>query len=84
TPVMLVGTKMDLRDDPEVCIKLQKRRLAPISHAQGVQMAKEIGAVKHLECSALTQEGLKELFDEAIRAVLYPPPAKQTKTCTVL
>ncbi|KAH7713029.1 small GTPase Rac protein 1, partial [Aphelenchoides avenae] len=84
TPVMLVGTKTDLRDDPEVCIKLQKRRLAPITHDQGVQMAKEIGAVKYLECSALTQEGLKELFDEAVRTVLYPPPAKQKKTCTVL
>ncbi|KAH7678391.1 small GTPase Rac protein 1 [Aphelenchoides avenae] len=75
TPVMLVGTKMDLRDDPEVCIQLQKRRLAPITHAQGVQMAKG-----NWGC----EEGLKELFDEAIRAVLYPPPAKQKKTCTVL
>lgn len=44
-------------------------RMAPIQYAQGVAMSKDIGAVKYLECSALTQKGLKTVFDEAIRAV---------------
>lgn len=44
-------------------------RMAPIQYSQGVAMAKDIQAVKYLECSALTQKGLKTVFDDAIRAV---------------
>lgn len=48
-------------------------------------MAKEIGAVKYLECSALTQKGLKTVFDEAIRAVLCPVlQVKPKRKCCLL
>eukprot|EP00035_Acanthoeca_spectabilis_P020341 m.432411 g.432411 ORF g.432411 m.432411 type:complete len:192 (+) comp17430_c0_seq1:266-841(+) len=84
TPILLVGTKLDLRDDPETMKTLSEKRLAPISYAQGLQMAKEISAVKYLECSALTQKGLKSVFDDAIRAVLNPTVVKKTKKCVLL
>jgi GTPase SAR1 family protein len=80
-----VGTKLDLREDKETIEKLREKRMAPITYPQGLQMAKEVGAVKYLECSALTQKGLKNVFDEAIRAVLCPVVAqKRTKKCTLL
>lgn len=52
---------------------------------QGLSMAKEVGAVKYLECSALSQKGLKTVFDEAIRAVLCPVPRPPKKRkCSIL
>jgi GTPase SAR1 family protein len=64
---------MDMREDPDAIERLSERRAAPISFEQGLGMAKEIGAFKYMECSALTQKGLKQVFDESIRVVLDPP-----------
>merc|ERR1712137_753852 len=79
TPIILVGTELDLRDDKETIDRLAEKKLAPITYDQGLLMAKEIKAVKTLECSALTQKGLKTVFDEAIRAVIAPKPQTKKK-----
>eukprot|EP01100_Stratorugosa_tubuloviscum_P005689 TRINITY_DN252_c1_g3_i12.p1 TRINITY_DN252_c1_g3~~TRINITY_DN252_c1_g3_i12.p1 ORF type:complete len:197 (-),score=112.22 TRINITY_DN252_c1_g3_i12:234-824(-) len=72
TPIILVGTKIDLRDDKDTLSRLAEKKQAPISIDQGNQLAKEVNAVKFMECSALTQRGLKDVFDEAIRTVIMP------------
>ncbi len=46
-------------------------------------MSRQVGAVKYFECSAVTQSGLKAVFDEAIRTVLIPQPSR-TRICYVL
>lgn len=53
-PIMPVGTKLDLRDDKDTTEKL-KKKLIPITYLQELARAKEIRAVKYLECSSLTQ-----------------------------
>lgn len=52
---MLVGTQIDLRDDAATIEKLAKNKQKPITGEQGEKLAKELKAVKYVECSALTQ-----------------------------
>jgi len=80
-PVILVGTKVDLRSKPEFKSKI-------VSESDGNALAGRINAKKYIECSALTQEKLQEVFSETIRAVIAkenqeanknPPPGGKEK-----
>ena len=55
------GTKIDLREDKEVIGQLSAQGLSAIKREHGIKMASKIRAVKYLECSALTQRGLKQV-----------------------
>lgn len=55
TPFLLVGTQIDLRDENTTLEKLAKNKQKPITFEQGEKLAKELKAVKFVECSALTQ-----------------------------
>ena len=86
-PFILVGTKSDLRDDEETLERLREKRLAPVDEGRAHGLIQELGGYKYLECSALTQKGLKTVFDEAIRCVLLnsaPPPKKKGGGCMLL
>ena len=79
TPFLLVGTQIDLRDDPSTIEKLAKNKQKPITPKTAEKLARDLKAVKYVECSALTQKGLKNVFDEAILAALEPPEPKKTR-----
>lgn len=57
TPIILVGTKLDLRDDRETIEKLREKKLAPITFPQGLAMMKEISAIKYLGTNTLVASG---------------------------
>nr|XP_056702295.1 rho-related GTP-binding protein RhoU-like [Euleptes europaea] len=75
TPVLLVGTQADLRHDVQVLIALARRRQKPVPAAAARALAAKRGAAGYVECSALTQHNLKEVFDAAIAAALRRRPA---------
>jgi len=81
-PIILVGTKADMRNDMSVQDQLAKKGLRLISVEEAQLRAKEINAVCYKECSALTQDGLKAVFDQAIRAALDKKTQPQSTGCS--
>ncbi|CAL9759653.1 unnamed protein product, partial [Musa acuminata subsp. burmannicoides] len=53
-PIVLVGTKLDLRDDTQFFV--DHPSAVPISTAQGEELRKVIGAPAYIECSSKTQQ----------------------------
>ncbi|EGD75077.1 rac GTPase [Salpingoeca rosetta] len=84
TPFLLVGTQIDLRDDEQTILKLQKSKQKVVSVEMGEKLARDTRAVKYVECSALTQKGLKNVFDEAILAALEPQVDTKGRKCMLL
>lgn len=78
TKVLLVGTKADLIDDPHVIDELEEGGEKPISSAEATALAKELGCVGYCECSAASQQGVHEVFDAAIKAVISPETVDQS------
>ncbi|KAL8168386.1 hypothetical protein V2J09_009885, partial [Rumex salicifolius] len=79
-PIVLVGTKIDLRDDKQFFI--DHPGAVAITTAQGDELKKQIGAPAYVECSAKSQQNVKAVFDEAIKVVLQPPKQKKKKSMT--
>jgi len=75
TPCLLVGTKIDLREDPSIIEGLKSQGLTTISKTQGEALCRELNCAGYVECSALTQKGLKQVFDDAARIVVGAPTA---------
>ncbi|KTG40554.1 hypothetical protein cypCar_00002777, partial [Cyprinus carpio] len=78
-PILLVGTQADLRQDVKVLIQLAQYKERPVDPQEACMCAEEVQAVSYMECSALTQKNLKEVFDTAIVASIQYSDSRQQK-----
>ena len=67
--IVVVGTKLDLRDNHDEIERLARQSMKPVTYEQGLEVAHNIGAVFYCECSSITRKGVSCIFNEAIRYV---------------
>jgi Ras family protein A len=78
-PIVLVGTKSDLRYDGETLAELHKTSEHPITYEEALEAQIKIGAKAYVECSAKLGEGVAEVFETAVRCALKWKPVKETE-----
>jgi len=67
-PHILVGTKVDLREEKHP--DPNSGKFEPITPEQGQALANEIHATKYMEISSKTGQGINALFEEAVGQVM--------------
>ena len=81
TPIILIGTKLDVRNDPLLCSQVQaaagevsgmrnSSTSDVVTYEEGLHTSRKMGCAAYVECSAMTQDGLKLAFDSAINVAL--------------
>jgi GTPase SAR1 family protein len=87
-PKIFIGNKIDMRDEYAIMKKDPKE--APIMRETARKIIEEEFQCKYMECSALTQEGLKNIFDEAMRMVIQKKmkpivkKKKESSSCSLI
>lgn len=83
-PIILVGLKKDLREDPLAVEEMRRRSQRFVTKHEGESAAKEVGARKYLECSSLSGEGVDDVFEAATRAALLTFDRGEGGGCCVI
>lgn len=76
-PFILVGTKCDCR--------MEATRKEPISRAKAEALCAQLRGEKYIECSSKTQQGLKQLFEDAVQIILENrDPSEKKSKCLIM
>ena len=91
--LVLVALKCDLREqggdeepDGQDGPGQHREKKDMINYSQGLEVARRIGALRYLECSAMRNRGVNEAFTEAARVALSVKAngGKDDSKCTIM
>jgi len=67
-PIILVGTKSDHRNNTDIAEELMNCNKKMVPKEKGEELAMHLKFHRYMECSAKIQEGINEVFAEAVKA----------------
>ena len=70
--------------DSATLAELDHQGEVPVTNDEGKDMAKSINAFCYRECSAKTNLGVQEVFEEAIKASFLKPTKSAVSCCTTM
>ncbi|XP_063932971.1 ras-like GTP-binding protein Rho1, partial [Zophobas morio] len=83
-PILLIGTKSDLREDRKELEKFAKVKERPVTSKDAETVAKRIEAVTYLECSAKTRSNVHAVFAEAAKAMISEKRKRKKYNCVLI
>lgn len=92
TKLVLVALKCDLREQgeedenaaPDAAAAAPHEKKPMITYDQGLEVARRIGALRYLECSAMKNRGVNEAFTEAARVALSVKKDREESKCVIM
>ncbi|PIK54496.1 Rho1 [Apostichopus japonicus] len=82
-PIILVG-KRRISVRSRTINELRNMKQTPVNPEEGKSMAEQINAYSYLECSAKSNEGVREVFEMATRAALQKRKSHRRRMCKIL
>lgn len=82
--MILVGTKLDLRNTPQVIEDLAQKDQFPVNTEQGEQLREVVGALCYIECSSRTEDGIAKLLEHTAKKVREDKSSKKHNRCAVM
>lgn len=84
TPIILVGTQTDLRDDETIRNKLKAKGDKPISERDALSVCRRVGAACYLESSPVMKKRMKRVVNDAFVSVFSFKDSHHSHGCVIL
>jgi small GTP-binding protein len=83
-PKLLISTKEDRRNDPEIIKKMKERQMNFVGEKEAISMQEEIGAFAYLPTSSWSHINVEEILEQCLKYSNNPKKISKKNNCELL